>query len=401
MLAAYERAKNIEAINAPNAEGLDALGDNSLRIPEQNNGLADVLDEALWELQFFLEMTVPAGEPLAGMAHHKIHNSTWVDLPELPSDDTLPRYLHRPSTAATLNVAATMAMAARLYDPTLSAFPSAALIAAEEAWDAAVANPAVYAPNADREGGGPYPDEDVTDEFYWAAAELFITTGKPEYLAALKDSRWWTGTPFIAEGGDWKFVAPFAQLELVTPPRQVRAAPTRGRSIEVLFAGAERLSRDAGRAALRLRLRADRRTLRLGLQPQRDPDRAGPRHRLRPLGRRALPRRRDRVDGLHPRPQRDQPELHHRLRPEVQPEPALIVDGALARSVPAAVRCTGTLAGGPNSSLEDEFSAALFAERGCAPQACYVDNIAAWSVNELAINWQAALAQFAAWLADQ
>ena len=116
--------KNIEAINAPNAEGLDALGDNSLRVPEQNNGLSDVLDEALWELQFFLEMTVPAGEPLAGMTHHKVHNSTWADLPELPSNDTLPRYLHRPSTAATLNVAATMAMAARLYDPTLSAFPS-------------------------------------------------------------------------------------------------------------------------------------------------------------------------------------------------------------------------------------------------------------------------------------
>ena len=111
--------------------------------------------------------------------------------------------------------------------PTLSAFPSAALIAAEEAWDAAVANPALYAPNADREGGGPYPDEDVTDEFYWAAAELFITTGKPEYLAALKDSRWWTGTPFIAEGGDWKFVAPFAQLELVAPRSTSSLPPTR------------------------------------------------------------------------------------------------------------------------------------------------------------------------------
>ena len=52
-----------------------------------------------------------------------------------------------------------------LYDPSLSAFPSSAMIAAEEAWDAAVANPALYAPNADREGGGPYPDDDVTDEF--------------------------------------------------------------------------------------------------------------------------------------------------------------------------------------------------------------------------------------------
>jgi endoglucanase len=30
-------------------------------------------------------------------------------------------------------------------------------------------------------GGGPYDDENVSDEFYWAAAELFITTKKPVY----------------------------------------------------------------------------------------------------------------------------------------------------------------------------------------------------------------------------
>ena len=28
--------------------------------------------------------------------------------------------------------------------------------------------------------------------------------------------------------------------------------------------------------------------------------------------------------------------------------------------------------------------------KGCAPQKCFVDNIEAWSANEMAINWNAA-----------
>ena len=36
-----------------------------------------------------------------------------------------------------------------------------------------------------RAGGGAYEDDDVKDEFFWAAAELFITTGQPSYRADL------------------------------------------------------------------------------------------------------------------------------------------------------------------------------------------------------------------------
>ena len=39
--------------------------------------------------------------------------------------------------------------------------------------------------------------------------------------------------------------------------------------------------------------------------------------------------------------------------------------------------------------------------KGCAPQKCFVDNIEAWSVNEIAINWNAPLAWVAAYLDEK
>jgi endoglucanase len=57
----------------------------------------------------------------------------------------------------------------------------------------------------------------------------------------------------------------------------------------------------------------------------------------------------------------------------------------------------GALSGGPNMRLEDPFAAAYFAG-GCAPQKCYVDDIASFSTNEVAINWNAPLAWVAAFL---
>jgi endoglucanase len=78
-----------------------ALGDGSLAIPEQGNGVPDVLDEARWELERMLSMQVPGDKPLAGMVHHKLHDSQWTALPLDPARDPGLRELHRPSTAAT------------------------------------------------------------------------------------------------------------------------------------------------------------------------------------------------------------------------------------------------------------------------------------------------------------
>ena len=60
----------------------------------------------------------------------------------------------------------------------------------------------------------------------------------------------------------------------------------------------------------------------------------------------------------------------------------------------------GVLSGGPNSGFEDPYvqSAGL---SGCAPQKCFVDNVEAWSTNEVTINWNAPLFWVAAYLDEK
>ena len=59
----------------------------------------------------------------------------------------------------------------------------------------------------------------------------------------------------------------------------------------------------------------------------------------------------------------------------------------------------GSLAGGPNSSIQDPVAARIL--QGCAPQFCYIDDIESWSTNEITINWNAPLSWVAAFVADQ
>src|SRR5690606_27585195 len=125
---------------------------------------------------------VPPGEQLAGMVHHKIHDVGWTGLPLLPAADGQLRRLHRPSTAATLNLAAAAAQGARLFADIDAGFAAELLAAARTAWDAARTQPVLYAPAAaGNNGGGPYNDDVVDDELYWAAAELFVTTGEAPF----------------------------------------------------------------------------------------------------------------------------------------------------------------------------------------------------------------------------
>jgi len=177
----------------------DAYADDSLSIPERSNGVPDILDEARWEMEFLLSMQVPDGEPQAGMAHHKIHDESWAGMPMVPPTEVendnanevegRGRYLFPPSTAATLNLAAAGAMCARIWEDIDPAFAEQCLSVAETAWQAAVANPTMYAGNTPGQGGGNYVDKNVSDEFYWAAAELFITTGKDVYKTYMLNSQ--------------------------------------------------------------------------------------------------------------------------------------------------------------------------------------------------------------------
>lgn len=200
----------------------DAFVDGSLTIPERENGVSDLLDEARWEMEFLLSMQIPDGFDKAGMVHHKIHDESWAPIPLVPPTEVnndnnheitgTGRYLFPPSTAASLNLAATAAQSARIWQSIDPQFSEKCLVAAEKAWEAALENPNIFYGNIPGQGGGNYDDSDVRDEFYWAAAELFITTGKKNYEDYLTSSEKFGEV----EQFDWGHTASLGTISLLT-----------------------------------------------------------------------------------------------------------------------------------------------------------------------------------------
>ncbi|MFG2823722.1 glycoside hydrolase family 9 protein [Kitasatospora sp. NPDC048365] len=381
----FERARR--------AGGEAALGDSTLRVPERGNGVPDVLDEARWELDFLLRMQVPAGRPMEGMAFHKVHDAQWTGLPTRPELDDQQRELHKPSTAATLNLAATAAQCARVYAPYDAAFASRCLDAARRAWAAARANPNVLAPGTDSTGGGAYDDADVSDEFYWAAAELLATTGESQFRDAV------TSSPLHAKPADafwWGGTATLGRITLATVPGVPLAADDLARVRGLLTTAADGyLSTMAGQGYA-VPIPADGYVWGSNSQVANNAVvlavafeltgaqryRAGALESLDYLlGRNALDR--SYVTGYGERASENE---HHRFWAHQN-------DASLPHP-PA-----GSFAGGPNAGLQDPVAQAQLA--GCAPAACYVDDIGSYSTNEVAINWNAPLAWLAAFAAER
>jgi endoglucanase len=392
LLSAFERTKT-----APTAGFGAALGDSTLRVPERGNSVPDVLDEARWELEFLLRMQVPDGEPKAGMAHHKMHDRNWTGLPLAPQDDPQPRELHPPSTAATLNLAAAAAQGARLFAPYDKAFADRALAAAKKAYAAAKANPAIFADPNDGNGGGSYSDNDVSDEFYWAAAELYLTTGAAAYLADLTASPHHTGNVFSATGFSWGSTAALGRLDLATVPSGLPAAE-QTRIRQSVLTAADAFLATAGTQAYGLPMPghsgayfwgANSNILNNAVVLATAFDLSGqPAYRDGAvqamdyiLGRNAL--NQSFVTGWGENAAENQ---HSRLYGK-QLDPA-------SPNPPA-----GSIAGGANASLDDPFARQLL--DGCKPMFCYVDDINSYSTNEVAINWNSALAWMASFVADQ
>jgi len=86
-------------------------------------------------------------------------------------------------------MAAVAAQGGRLWKDYDMDFANRCVSAAELAWEAAVANPDLkynYNPSL----GGLFLRDDE-DNFYWAAAELYVTTGREKYMDYLKQSKWY------------------------------------------------------------------------------------------------------------------------------------------------------------------------------------------------------------------
>ncbi len=161
-------------------------------LPESGNGLPDILNEALWNLDWMLSMQDPAD----GGVYHKLTNKRFdaFVMPDRPTSG--PRYVVQKSTAAALDFSAVMATAARVLAPfehqlagEHAGLPARMLAASEAAWKWAEAHPAVVFKNPPDISTGEYGDADLADEREWAAAELYISTGKDSYYAAMHAER--------------------------------------------------------------------------------------------------------------------------------------------------------------------------------------------------------------------
>jgi endoglucanase len=153
----------------------------ALDLPESGNGVPDILNEALWNLDWMITMQ----DPNDGGVYHKLTNQAF-DAMVMPDRATAPRYVVQKTTAAALDFAAVMATASRVLKPFDAQAPGRSqrfLAAAEAAWRWARQNPAVLYQQPPDIATGTYGDDHVDDEFAWAAAELLIATGKAEYRA--------------------------------------------------------------------------------------------------------------------------------------------------------------------------------------------------------------------------
>ena len=153
-------------------------------IPESTNHTPDILDEMMFNLKWFLTMQDPAD----GGVYHKLTTPNFEGF-IMPTECKQQRYVVAKSTTATLDFAAVMADAARLfraYETDYPGFTAQATTMAERAYEWAKQNPrAMYNQNQLRDPAvstGTYSDFNTRDEFFWAASALYRLTGKQQYM---------------------------------------------------------------------------------------------------------------------------------------------------------------------------------------------------------------------------
>ncbi|MDN5304703.1 MAG: endoglucanase [Fusobacteriaceae bacterium] len=157
----------------------EKFNDNT-NIPESGNGIADILDESRYALEWMLKM-----QREDGAVYHKVTTANFVGM-IMPDKNDKELILSPISATATADFAAITAMASR-YFKFDKEFSDKLLNASIKSWNWLENNSNV--PGFKNPNGivtGEYGDDFDLDERYWAAVELYATTKDSKYHDYIK-----------------------------------------------------------------------------------------------------------------------------------------------------------------------------------------------------------------------
>lgn len=146
-----------------------------LDIPESGNQTPDFLDETRWELEWLFKMQADDGS-----VYHKLSTRNFGGFIS-PEKETDPRYFSPWSSAATASFVAVMAQSSRVYQQVDKSFSDRCLAAAKKSCAFLQSHPLDHRPDVSALRTGGYEAPDADDRF-WAAAELWETTGDASFL---------------------------------------------------------------------------------------------------------------------------------------------------------------------------------------------------------------------------
>ena len=207
-------------------------------IPESGNSTPDLLDEIMFNLRWFLTMQ----DPSDGGVYHKLTTPRFEGF-IMPTECRQPRYVVAKSVTATLDFAAVMADAARIFEAFQNDYPGFSAIAAgasERAYGWAKEHPTAFYRQEQLKdpavSTGTYGDGNASDEFFWAASALYRLTGKQQYL---EDARQYQPGRFTTP--TWGNVASIGAFEWLA----VEGSPLRETMLSQLTAYCEEAISDA------------------------------------------------------------------------------------------------------------------------------------------------------------
>jgi len=172
----------------------ERIASAKLDLPESGHGTPDLLNEIRFELDWLLTMQLEDGR-----VYHKlsaVNFAYWGP----PDRDASPRYFSPWSTTATADFVAVFAAAARHFRPYDRAFADRCLAAALTGWACLGAHPDDVPADLRQFRTGAYQVKDSTHRL-WAADELWETTGEPAYLREFE--RRAAGLDFALVGPTW------------------------------------------------------------------------------------------------------------------------------------------------------------------------------------------------------